>query len=86
MCSLFKYNTYLSLLNAESINNIPSEVPTRIAVGVARPSAQGQETTYKSTKTICKKNYLKTKLKTPTFIVILHEKYFFRNNAKLDLL
>lgn len=24
---------------------VPSEVPTRIAVGVARPKAQGQETT-----------------------------------------
>lgn len=43
-------NVYLSLLNVESINNVPSEVPTRIAVGVARPSAQGQETTYNGAK------------------------------------
>nr|GMC47018.1 Uncharacterised protein [Ipomoea batatas]GMC51320.1 Uncharacterised protein [Ipomoea batatas]GMC78452.1 Uncharacterised protein [Ipomoea batatas] len=27
----------------------PSEVPTRIAVGVARPKAQGQDTTWTST-------------------------------------
>jgi len=40
-------NSCLSLLNTESKSIVPSEVPTRIAVGVARPNAQGQETTYK---------------------------------------
>jgi hypothetical protein len=30
---------------ANKLDHIPREVPTRIAVGVARPSAHGQETT-----------------------------------------
>jgi len=48
-------NSCLSLLKIESKSIVPSEVPTRIAVGVARPNAQGQETTYKAgTKIIFK--------------------------------
>lgn len=33
------------ITQANEYDNIPREVPTRIAVGVASPSAQGQETT-----------------------------------------
>lgn len=32
---------------ANKLDDVPRDVPTRIAVGVARPSAQGQETTWK---------------------------------------
>lgn len=39
--------TPANISNVENKSNIPSDVPTRIAVGVARPSAQGQDTTWK---------------------------------------
>ena len=33
----------------DKLDTIPSDVPTRIAVGVASPSAHGQETTWNET-------------------------------------
>lgn len=73
-------NNYLSLLYTESII-VPSEVPTRIAVGVARPSAQGQETTYKvGPNTICKKLTQANYKHEHSFLSGLKKILFFRNN------
>lgn len=37
----------IKIKKGNKVDDIPREVPTRIAVGVARPSAHGQDTTWK---------------------------------------